>query len=275
MTKKIFVALTIVAVMICGGNVKAHPFADTNQKIAQHLNDADYAIYLAYPTKSDEIFIYNSKPRRSADMIKIFIMASVMDKVKRGEVSLDETIELKDGDKVGGAGILAGYPSGYTFTLREVTEFMITYGDNTATNIIIKRVGMTAINDYIKREGYGDTILRRKMMDFDAIALKLENTSSVRDTGNFFLRLYKHECVGEEYDKIMLDFLLKQKDSVCLPAALPEKKIAHNTGALDGLYVDGGIIYSDSGDAVLVIMTEKFTDKTIAHMKDFARAVVE
>lgn len=244
--------------------------------IAQYLNDGtDYAVYLTYPTKSTKIFIHNSKPMRSSSMIKVFIMAAVMDKAKRGELSLDETIALKDGDKVGGAGILSSYPPGYVFTLREVTELMITQSDNTATNIIISRVGITAINDYIKREGYGDTILRRKMMDYNAIAVGLENFSSVRDLGNFFLRLYNHECVGEEYDKIMLDFLVKQTDTYCLPAALPDKKIAHKTGLLDGFYDDGGIIYSDSGDAVLVIMTENFKGNTLQHMRNFARAVIE
>ena len=115
------------------------------------------------------------------------------------------------------------------------------------------------------------------MMDYDAIAAGRENFSSVQDLGTFFKRLYNYECVGEEFDKIMLDFLVEQTDTDCFPAALPDKQIAHKTGALDGLYDDGGIIYSDAGDAVLVIMTENFTGEynTIQHMKAFARAVID
>ena len=114
------------------------------------------------------------------------------------------------------------------------------------------------------------------MMDYDAIYAGRENFSSVRDLGTFFARLYNYECVGEDYDKIMLDFLVKQTDTDCFPSALPDKQIAHKTGALDGLYDDGGIIYSNAGDAVLVIMTENFTGEynTIQHMKAFARAVI-
>ena len=278
--KKFLLALITVAVILtaaCVGKTQS-PFDDTNAKIEQHLNDGtEYAVYLAYPTKSNEAFIYNSKPMRSASMIKVFIMATVMDKAQRGELNLDEPVTLRDSDKVGGAGILAGYASGTEFTLREVVELMITHSDNTATNIIIDRVGMSAINDYIKRNGYGDTILRRKMMDFDAVAAGRENFSSVRDLGEFFLRLYNYECVGETYDKIMLDILVKQTDTECFNAALPDKQIAHKTGALDGLYDDGGIIYSDAGDAVLVIMTENFTGEynTIQHMKAFAQSVID
>ena len=294
MFSKFFFALMITAVILattCIGDEKFSPeqknfpavkaesiFADTNAKIAQYLNDGtEYAVYLAYPTKSTEAFIYNSKSMRSASMIKVFIMAAVMDKAKRGELDIDETLTLRGSDKVGGAGILAGYASGTKLTLREVVELMITHSDNTATNIVIDRIGMSAINSYIRREGYGDTVLRRKMMDFDAVAAGRENFSSVKDLGTFFNRLYNYECVGEAYDKIMLDFLVKQTDTDCFPSALPDKQIAHKTGALDGLYDDGGIIYSDSGDAVLVIMTENFTGEwnTIQHMKAFARAVID
>lgn len=292
MFRKFFLALTIIATVVtaaCVGDAKLEQknfpavnaesvFADTDAKVAQYLNDGtEYAVYLAYPQKSDKKFIYNSKPMRSASMIKVFIMAAVMDKAKNGELDIDETLTLKGSDKVGGAGILAGYASGTELTLREVMELMITHSDNTATNMVIDRVGMSAINAYIQREGYGDTVLRRKMMDYDAIAAGRENFSSVRDLGEFFFRLYNYECVNEHYDKIMLDFLVKQTDTDCFPAALPDKQIAHKTGALDGLYDDGGIIYSDAGDAVLVIMTENFTGEynTIQHMKAFARAVIK
>ncbi|MBR1647237.1 MAG: serine hydrolase [Selenomonadaceae bacterium] len=259
--------------------VKAEsPFDGIDGIIAETLNDGtEYAVYLAFPTKSAEPFIYNSKPMRSASMIKVFILAAVMDKANRGELDIDETLTLNGSDKVGGAGILAGYASGTQLSLREVLELMITHSDNTATNIVIDRVGMDAINAYIKSQGYGDTVLRRKMMDYDAIAAGRENFSSVRDLGTIFLKLYNYECVNEKFDKIMLDFLVKQTDTDCFPAALPDKQIAHKTGALDGLYDDGGIIYSNAGDAVLVIMTENFTGEynTIQHMKAFARAVIK
>ena len=297
MIRKFFVALTAIAVIFTSAcvseekipaeeknvqptvpTVKAQSlFEDTQSKVAQYLNDGtEYAVYLAYPAKSAETFIYNSHPMRSASMIKVFILATVMDKANRGEIDINETLTLRGSDKVGGAGILAGYSSGTQLTLREVMELMITHSDNTATNMVIDRVGMDAINNYIKSQGYNDTILRRKMMDYDAIYAGRENFSSVRDLGTFFNRLYNYECVNEQYDKIMLDFLVKQTDTDCFPAALPGKQIAHKTGALDGLYDDGGIIYSDGGDAVLVIMTENFTGEynTIQHMKAFARAVI-
>lgn len=300
MTRKVFLVLMMIAVVLTAAciseektsldhvaplesesvsEVKAAPsFADTEAKIAQYLNDGtEYAVYLAYPQKSSEAFIYNSHRMRSASMIKVFIMATVLEKAKQGEIDINEKLTLLDSDKVGGAGILAGYDSGTELSLRELMELMIIHSDNTATNMIIDRIGCEEINAYMERNGYSDSFLGRKMMSHVALVGNGENYSSARDLGIFFTRLYNYECVSKQYDKIMIDFLLKQTDTDCFPAALPGKQIAHKTGALDDLYDDGGIIYSDAGDAVLVIMTENFTGEynTIQHMKAFARAVID
>ena len=252
-------------------------FDDVESKIQNILNDgSEYAVYLAYPQQTDEVFIYNSQQWRSASMIKVFILATAMEMAQNGELSLDETVTLQSADKVGGAGILVNYSTGSQLSLRQVLKLMITHSDNTATNIAINRLGMSTINDYIARNNYNDTILQRKMMDMDAIYAGRENYTSVRDLGTFFLKLYKHECVSEEYDEIMLDFLKAQTDDECFNTALPDKVIAHKTGALSGLFDEGGIIYNGENDTILVIMTENFTSEkiVIGRMKKFARAVV-
>ena len=223
MKRKIFLAATMTAVILFSGfvqekseNPKIFPkvstvqaesnlFAGVEDKIYYTLNDGtEYSVFLAYPKKSDEFYTYNSKPMRSASMIKVFILAAAMEKVQNGEIFLDETIILKSSDKVGGAGILAGYSSGSEFSLREILRLMITESDNTATNIVIDRIGMSAINNYISKNNYTDTILRRKMMDMDAIYAGRENFSSVKDLGNIFVKIYNHNCVSENCDEIMI-----------------------------------------------------------------------
>ena len=253
-------------------------FDGMDAKVREILNDgSEYSVYLAYPQHSSQPYIYNRQKWRSASMIKVFILATTMEIVKDGNLSLDQPLTLNYYDKVGGAGILGGYPDGSTLSLREVLKLMITHSDNTATNMIIDLVGMDTINDYIRENGYTDTILQRKMMDMDAIYAGRENYSSVTDLGEIFLKIYNHECVGEQYDEIMLDFLKGQTDDECFPTAVPDKVIAHKTGALAGLFDDGGIIYGgNSSDVILVIMTENYTGEStvINRMKRFASYVV-
>ena len=223
------------------------------------LNDTThYAIYFLNLNEGQRCAqIYHSSPMRSASMIKVFVLATAMEKVSNGELNLEDQLILTDGDKVGGAGVLAGFDSGTKFSIKKLLELMITESDNTATNMIIDRLSMNDVNAYVQKNGYNDTVLSRKMMDFSAVKEGRENYTSVRDLGRFFTRLYDKKCVGEVYDNIMIDFLLGQTDTEGIPAALRDGTVAHKTGELVGVYNDGGIIYGTQ-DSVLVVMTDDY-----------------
>ena len=248
--------------------------ADFDSSVRNILNDgSDYAVYIAFPQKSQTPYIYNSKKMRSASMIKVFILATAMELVKDGNLSLDQQMTIEAHNKVGGAGILAGYATGTRLTMREVLRNMIIHSDNTATNMMIDLLGMSTVNEYLQMKGYTDTILQRKMMDFNG----KENYTSARDLGNFFLHLYNLQEVGTAYDQLMLEILKDQTDTECLNTACPDKIIAHKTGALSGLFDDGGIIFGGkNGDTVLIMLTENFTGEkiVIGRMKKFAQHII-
>lgn len=257
-----------------------HAEASANGALAERIealsntDSTHYALYAAYPQENRAPYVYQSSSMRSASMIKVFLLADAMEKVRDGQLSLDMDITLNEWDKVGGAGVLGGYASGSVLSLDTVLRLMITESDNTATNLVIDLLGMDDINAYIRRNGYYDTVLARKMMDFAAVSAGRDNYTSVVDLGNIFNRLYRHECVGYEQDEIMLSYLKAQTDTECFPAALPGAVIAHKTGELGGLYDDGGIIYMEGRDLVLVIMTEDYSSRyrAIEIMKAMAQA---
>lgn len=251
-------------------------FAGMGSAVKNILNDgSDYAVYIAYPQKSQTPYIFSSTSQkfRSASMIKVFILATAMEIVKDGNLSLNQPMTITAHNKVGGAGILVGYPTGTQLSMHEVLTYMITESDNTATNMMIDLLGMDTINDYIKANGYNDTVLQRKMMDFNG----RENYTSAKDLGTFFLKLHNNQVVNPAYDQIMIDILLGQHDTECLNTACPDKRIAHKTGALAGNFSDGGIIYGGkNGDTILIMMGENITgEKTvIGRMKKFANYII-
>ena len=245
-----------------------------NEKIValSNTDSTRYSLFAAYPKEDRTPYIYQSEQMRSASMIKVFLLAYAMELIHDGQLSLDMEITLKSTDKVGGAGILCGYASGTNFSLDTILRLMITESDNTATNMVIDLLGKENINNYIQRNGYSDTVLNRKMMDFEAANAGWENYTSVTDLGNIFLKIYNHECVGNDEDEIMLSYLKGQTDTECFPTALPNATIAHKTGELGGLYDDGGIIYMNDRDIVLVIMTEHYSSRyrALEIMKEMA-----
>ncbi len=251
-------------------------FSEGIEKIS-NSDSTRYSLYAAFPDDMRLPYIYQSSSMRSASMIKVFILAKAMEDVRNGAMDMNEPLILDAENKVGGAGVIAGYASGTSFSLDKIMRLMITESDNTATNMLIDRLGMDNINEYIKRNGYHDTILQRKMMDMQAVKEGRENYTSVNDLGNFFVKLYKHELVGYEQDEKMIEYLKRQSDTECFPSALPNSIIAHKTGELIGLYDDGGIIYTGNKNIVLVIMTESYSSRNIAihNMKKMARYVVD
>ena len=77
-------------------------FDGMDAKVREILNDgSEYSVYLAYPQHSDQPYIYNNQKWRSASMIKVFILATTMEIVKDGNLSLDQPLTLNYYDKVG------------------------------------------------------------------------------------------------------------------------------------------------------------------------------
>ena len=243
--------------------------AQTVQIIGDTKNQL--AVYFLRPDREIEPFIYHSQQMAPASMIKLFVMAKTMQDVHDGKLSLDEKITIKKNDAVGGAGVTTWYNAGEQRTIEQLMTVMITDSDNTATNILIDRLGMQNINRYLQQQGFRDTVLVYKMMM--GRKGKKKNLSSVRDIGSFFSRLYYHQLVGEQEDKLMLAILRQQHDKECFPAALPDYEIAHKTGEVNDVYVDGGIFFGQKEDFVLVVLSNGKAGRSdaIEKMQNLAR----
>jgi beta-lactamase class A len=180
-----------------------------------------------------------SKKMLSASMIKVFIMVEAFNRIKAGTLKLDDKITY----------------AGTKKTIKELIDLMITVSDNTATNLLIDKLTMANINKTIKNFGCKDTSLQRKMLDFDSIKLGKDNFTSANDLALIFEKMYKGQCLGQEYDKKMLDILKLQEVNTKIPKLLPKGTvIAHKTGELDNVENDGGIIYTDKGDYIICVL---------------------
>ena len=71
-------------------------------------------------------------------------MAEIYFQAKEGKVKLADMLTLKKDEKVTGSGILTQHFSteGF-FSLRDAVHLMIVYSDNTATNMVLEKLGPT------------------------------------------------------------------------------------------------------------------------------------
>jgi len=77
----------------------------------------------------------------AASVIKLPILVEAYRQVDEGRLDLSERIPLRAEDRVGGSGVLKELEPGAALTLRDLLTLMIVVSDNTATNMVIDRVG--------------------------------------------------------------------------------------------------------------------------------------
>ena len=116
----------------------------------------------------------------SASVIKLFILWELYRQTENGEKSLTDQIVLTEEMKVGGFGVLTHLTGNPSLSLHDIATLMIISSDNTATNILIDSLGIAQINATCKKMGWNETILGRKMMDFEAKAAGKDNYTSPR-----------------------------------------------------------------------------------------------
>ena len=190
----------------------------------------------------------------SASMIKLIIAEAFLQQVASGNIGLDEYYTLQSSDIVGGTGSLGGYGAGAQVTYGEMLNKMISESDNTATNIIIDRVGMDAVNAEADLLGLEGTKLNRYMMDYDAIAAGNENYVSANDVAQLLEMIYDGTFVDARCSDIMLQALEQQVDYGGIMAGLPDNVVfAHKTGTLDSVLHDGGIVEGEHPFVIVVL----------------------
>lgn len=196
----------------------------------------------------------------SASTIKLAIMYEVMTQVFEGKRKFKEKFILRGIDKCSGDGILKELIDGHLFTLEELTTLMIIASDNTATNMLIDKLGIVGINDMIYKLGAKNTKLQRKMMDVYAMDNGKDNITTAKDLSIILEQIYNGKFLNDEYKNMMIDILKRQQIKDRLQLYLPEDVIiAHKTGALKGLEHDVGIVYTPYGEYIICVLTENLS----------------
>lgn len=208
---------------------------------------------------------YSIKPEeihRSASIIKNCILWELFNQANKSQLNLEEKIVVKKEDMVGGCGILKEFNEGLELTLKEVATFMIIQSDNTATNILIDRLGMDNINKSMEDLGLKDTSLNRKMMDTKAVEKGIDNYTSSRDMALLLEIILDTKLISEELKLEMLDILKRQQLKDLIPATFPEDIVfAHKTGGLSDIDHDVGILMLEDKNIIIVSMLKDVKNK--------------
>ncbi len=209
--------------------------------IERHHGDAAVAIK---NLRTGESFEYHGdQPMPTASLIKLPVMITTYQAVDDGKISLDDMIELKAEDQVAGSGLLATHFSpGLKLSLRDAIRLMISMSDNTATNLVIDKIGLPTTNQCMAALGCKETQLNSKVFRRDTTISPERSqlyglgTTTANEMLGLVERLYKHELVSEKASDQMIEHLYSCEDKIKVPRLLPAgTRVAHKTGSVSAV----------------------------------------
>ena len=189
----------------------------------------------------------------TASAIKLAIVYELFTQAEEKTINLDETMKLDRRQAVGGTGVLVemGTP---TLSIRDYAVLMVTLSDNTATNVLIDRLGMDKIAARMQALGLNGTKLRRHMMDTAAARRGDENVSTPDELARLLT------LMNERMPEAIA--LLKKPKENRLRKGLPEGVAsADKSGELEGVRVDAGIVFAKNRPYALSVMTTFLKDE--------------
>lgn len=220
--------------------------------------------------KTGESFFHRAdEPMPTASLIKLAVMIEAYRQAAEKKIDLDETVTLRAADKVPGSGILKYHFSpGTTFPLRDAVHLMIYISDNTATNLVLDRIGIASSGETMEKWGYPNTKIHSKVFRRDTtVALERSKRFGLGSTtAREMLRLcegiWNKKIVSAEACEEMLGHLRACEDRDKFPRFLPAgTPIAFKTGSVDDVRTAAGIIETKGGPIAICVLTEKNEDK--------------
>lgn len=190
----------------------------------------------------------------AASTIKFPILVAFFQDVDAGKIRLDEKLTLKKELVGGGSGGFQYKPLGSQFTALETATQMIIVSDNTATNILIERLGgIAALNQRFKNWGLTVTQLRNLLPDLEGT-----NTTSPKELAQLMAAVQTGDLISiKSYDRL-LNIMRRTHTATLLPKGLgPGATIAHKTGDIGSMVGDVGLVDLPSGKRYVAVAMVK------------------
>lgn len=218
----------------------------------------------------------------TASTIKTAVMVETWQQITDRQLTLDTIIPLKESDKVGGAGVLRGLHDGLGLTVADLLHLMIVLSDNTATNMLIGRVGTVRVNQRMEAYGLRETkLFRPTFRDGRPDVLpELEREfglgmTTPREMAKLMGLIAEGKAVSREASEAMRSTLARQQDRAMIPRLLPaddrlqvgnktgtdEEKHAQKDGGKRHVRADAAIVTGPGLSYVVAIYARQVEDR--------------
>jgi len=198
--------------------------------------------------------ILGDTPLAAASTIKIAILIAFFQDVDAGKVTLGEQLTLEKKFVAGGSGELQDQPLGTKYATLDVATRMMVTSDNTATNMMIDRLGgLETLNQRFQGWGLKNTSLQAVLPDLEGT-----NLTTPKELATLLRAIEQGEVVSRRSRDLILGIMRRTENDSLLPQGLEKNvAIAHKTGSLGTLIADAGLIDMPNGKQYLLVVIVK------------------
>ena len=204
------------------------------------------------------------RPMPAASSIKTPILLASLELLDSGDLHWNEPLTLTKELIGGGAGWMASKPVGSRFPTFEVATEMIRVSDNSATNLLIERVGgQAAINARFQALGLPATEVNNWLPDLDGT-----NTTSARDLSRSIALVDSGETLSPRSRDLFREVMSKSVTDTLLPTGLLQGIGGAQGAPNESLSRKGYHVYNKTGDIGIA-----YADAGLIELPDGRRAV--
>lgn len=279
----IFIICLIFSTISCTDNMNSQ---ELRRSIQQELSavKGDFAVAFKDISSGQTVLLNEKEKFHAASTMKTPVMIEIFRQVASGQLSLDDTIVLKNEFK----SIVDGSPYslspeddsekelyrhlGEKRTIAALLYDMIIVSSNLATNLIIEKAGANNVMQTMHALGANDIRVLRGVEDSKAFEKGLNNTTTAYDQLLLYEKLAEGKAIDPESDQRMIDILLNQRFNEVIPAELPaEVRVAHKTGSITGVQHDAGIVMLPDGRKYILVLLSKNLEDEKAGIQAMAK----
>lgn len=254
-----------------------HPVTELHERIetAVQKSDANIGVALCHMESGESFMLNADTPVPLASVVKIPVIVAAFHHLRQDRLRLDDRWSLQANTKALGSGILRHLEDGLALTVKDLLTLMTIISDNTATDMLMLRIGPQTINSLMHSYGLTNLhvahtlneifadMLPSSDPDQDAFGLaKWEaehgvrregfsyslgadnNVGTPRELTRLVEMIFRAELLDRPACDTILEIMLKQQLNDRLPRFLPPgTPVAHKTGSFSGVRNDCGIIY--------------------------------
>ena len=194
----------------------------------------------------------------TASVFKLPLLVEVFRQAETGALDLDERVTLRAEDVVMGSGILRDFGPGLQPTLRDLAMMMVIVSDNSATNLLLDRVGgPQRVNATMRDLGLASIVVHRRIVFGEITTNGSLAEAAPRDLMRLVAMLAREELVSPAASREMLAILGRQRYLEQAPRFIAYRPYAgdfgrpqpievfNKTGFINSLRADTGLITID------------------------------